>query len=87
MWVIPLTILTISALFLMACAGSAAPGLPKQDTSTTTPTTANELRTGQTAMGIERELEGIDIKIDECAWSQPDGGGDPEINVTFTHLK
>ena len=84
MWVMPLTLLTISALFLMACAGSAAPASPTQDTSTTTPTTANELRTGQTAMGIERDLEGIDIRIDECAWSQPDGGGDPEINVTFT---
>ena len=49
-----------------------------------TSTSDNPTGAGQTAFGIGRELEGVDIAVDECAWTQPDGGGDPELNVTFT---
>ena len=84
MRVAPTILLTMVLLVLIACGGGAAPEDPSQETATTGPTAAADLETGQTALGIGREVEGVEITIDQCVWSQPDGGGDQEINVTFS---
>ena len=69
---------------ISACSNSASPTSQTPGTPVSTQDSADTLGAGQTAFGIGRELEGIDITIDECVWQQPSGGGDPEINVTFT---
>ena len=76
-------LVALAVMLLMACGGAAAPA--PQPLETLEPTTTSEvtLKTGHTAMGIGRELEGVEITIDQCAWTKPEGGGDPEISVSF----
>ena len=74
----------VAVIMLLAACGGAAATTPAEEVPTPTPTSDNPTGAGQTAFGIGRELEGVDITIDECAWTQPDGGGDPELNVAFT---
>ncbi len=75
---------SVAVIMLLAACGGVAATTPAEESPTPTPTSDNPTGAGQTAFGIGRELEGVDIAIDECAWTQPDGGGDPELNVTFT---